>query len=152
MTVPFLPKSGRIWQLPPFPYWKRRWWVLSASSVDASPSLAKPLRFGALLLRSTLFPDGSSRSTVSQLLPDCNTSFQMSFCMDVTVSGTHQCCLFRERLMWLTIPCMCLDWVAPPFLRGTLSWGYSSVCRQTPTPWAATASASVPYAPLQIWW
>lgn len=113
---PFLPKGGRVCQLPPFPHWRSRWWVLSASSVDASSSLAKPLRFGALLVRSTPFPDGSSRSPMSQLLPDCNTSFQKSFCMGGTVSGIHQCCLSRGRLIWLTIPFMCLDWVAPPFL------------------------------------
>lgn len=150
--LPFLPKGGRVWQLPPFPHWKRRWWVLSASSVDASPSLTKPLRFGVLLLRSTPFPDGNSRSLMSQLLPDCNTSFQKSTCMGGTVSGIHQCCLFRERCS-LPSHQSVAGLSSTPFFDGDiLSWGYSSACRQTHMPWAATASASVPCAPFQVWW
>lgn len=73
----------------------------------------------------------------------------------VTVSGIHQCCLSRERLMWYTIPCVCLDCVTPLFWwRGSnlLPWSYSSAYGQTPTPWAPTASASVTSAPFQIWW
>lgn len=105
-------------------------------------------------LRSTPFPKEVLRmGAVSHLrVSFCqkhNTSFKMSICMGGMMSSIYPCCIFKKRK---DLQSPAGGWIDLYLLfdGDTISWGYSSVCNQTPTPWAAPASASVPCTPFQL--